>query len=56
METKRELAIFIVELFEELLEKQGIIIPDEDRPDDNDTPIYGVSWGELVDGVMELIG
>lgn len=45
----------IVEAFEDLLERHDIIIPDEDRPDENDTPIFGCAYGDLVDRVESII-
>lgn len=51
----RELAREIVELFEDLLEAHGIIIPDADRPEDNDTPLYGCTYGDLVDKIEEVL-
>ena len=56
MTDKQSIAINIVELFEDFLEEHGIIIPDDDRPADNNTPIYGVTWSNLVDEVATLIG
>ena len=51
----RELAQKIVEVFEDLLEEHGIIVPDADRPEDNDTPLYGCTYGELVDRIEEVL-
>jgi hypothetical protein len=45
----------VVELFEDLLERHGIIIPDDDRPEDNDAPLYGCTWANLVDQVAAII-
>lgn len=51
----RELARRIVEVFEDLLEAHGIIVPDADRPEDNDTPLYGCTYGDLVDRIEEVL-
>lgn len=48
-------AFDIVECFEELLEQHGIIIPDDDRPADNDTPIYGCTYGDLVERITDIL-
>lgn len=55
MTVKRQLAIDLVEIFEDLLEEHGIIVPDPDREYDNDTPLYGCTWANLVDDVEEKI-
>ena len=55
MTVKHHLAMNLVEIFENLLEEHGIIIPDLDRPDDNDTPLYGCTWANLVDDIEEAI-
>lgn len=51
----KETAVAIVELFEDLLERHGLTIPDDDRPADNDTPIYGVTYGDLVDKIEAIL-
>jgi len=48
-------AVSIIDVFEDLLERHNIVIPDEDRPDDNNTPIYGCTYSDLVDDVSALI-
>lgn len=51
-----ETAVRIVELFEDLLEENGIMIPDDDRPgDEGEAPIYGCTWANLVDQVAEYL-
>lgn len=55
MTVKHHLAMNLVEIFENLLEEHGIIVPDPDRPDDNDTPLYGCTWANLVDDIEEAI-
>ena len=51
----RETALHIVELFENLLELHGITIPDPDRPEGNDAPLYGATYGDLIDAVTAAI-
>jgi hypothetical protein len=55
MNEKTIKAIAIVELFEDLLEKHNIIIPDDDRPADNDAPLYGCTWGNLVEEIAAML-
>lgn len=50
-----QLAVNILDLFEEFLEAHEIIIPDDDRPPDNNTPLYGVTYGNLLNEVEEAI-
>ncbi len=45
----------IVECFEDLLELHGVIIPDDDRPEENDTPLYGCTYGDLLDQITDII-
>lgn len=46
----------IVELFEDLLEKHDITIPDEDRTgDENEARIYGMTYGDLEDEVKHVL-
>lgn len=51
----KETAVAIVERFEDLLERHGIMIPDDDRPADNDAPIYGTTYGNLVDEIKMIL-
>lgn len=55
MTVNHHLAMNLVEIFENLLEEHGIIIPDPDRPEDNDTPLYGCTWANLVDDIEEAV-
>ena len=50
-----ETARAIVECFETLLEQHGIIIPDDDRPADNDTPLYGSAYGDLMEHIVDIL-
>ena len=52
----REYSTDIVELFEELLEKHGITIPDEDRTgDENEARLYGCTYWDLEDEVKHIL-
>ena len=52
----RKTAIAIVELFEDLLEKHHMQIPDADRDGhEGEAPIYGATWDEIVQEVSSLI-
>ena len=55
MNEKTLKAIQIVELFEDLLEKHNIMIPDDSRPADNDAPLYGCTWGDLVAEIESIL-
>ena len=56
MEKTRELAIEILEEFEDLLAEHNIIIPDGDREgDDEEACIYGSTYYTLEDKMTELI-
>lgn len=45
----------IVECFEDLLELHGIIVPDDDRPAGNDSPLYGCTYGDLLDNINNIL-
>jgi hypothetical protein len=45
----------IVECFEDLLELHDIIIPDDDRPEGNDTPLYGCTYGDLLEQIKNIL-
>lgn len=46
----------VVECFENLLDKHGIIIPDSDRSgDDSEAPIYGRTYGDLISEITEVL-
>jgi len=52
----RPIANEICELFEELLDKHNIDIPDEDREgSDEEAHIYGMTYAELEDKVKEIL-
>ncbi len=54
-ETTPETIRAIVECFENLLELHGITIPDDDRPDGNDAPLYGCTYGNLLDDITNIL-
>ena len=52
----REYSVEIVELFEELLEKHNITIPDEDRTgDESEASLYGCTYYELEEDVVSVL-
>lgn len=51
----QEIAAEICELFENLLDEHDILIPDEDRPEGNDTSLYGMTYGCLLGDVEDII-
>ena len=56
MEKTRELAIQILEEFEDLLAEHNIIIPDEDREgNEEEACLYGSTYYSLEDKITELL-
>ena len=56
MKENRKIAIKIIDLFESLLNRKNIIIPNEDRENSKDeTAIYGGDYYELEDAVTEIL-
>lgn len=52
----RPIANEICELFEDLLDKHNIDIPDEDREgNEEEAHIYGMTYAELEDKVKEIL-
>jgi len=52
----RGLAVEIILMFEELLDKHNILIPDDDRTGDpSEAAIYGCTYGELEDQIVSLL-
>lgn len=49
------LALAVVDCLENLLEQHGIIVPDDDRPEDNDAPLYGATYANFVDEIESLL-
>lgn len=54
---ERQLAFEIVDLFDDLLDQHNIYVPDEDRTGaEDEAPLYGCTYYDLVDEVAALIG
>ena len=52
----REYSVEIVELFEDLLDKHDITIPDEDRTgDEGEARLYGMTYSNLEDEVLHIL-
>ena len=52
----RESSVLILELFEQVLSKHNIMIPDEDRVgDDDEACIYGMTYCELEEGITSVL-
>lgn len=52
----RKYSTEILEIFEELLEKHNMTIPDEDRTgDEGEARIYGMTYGNLEDDVLGVL-
>ena len=52
----REYSVEIVELFEDLLNKHDITIPDEDRTgDEGEARLYGMTYSNLEDEVLHIL-
>lgn len=52
----RGVAIRILDIFEEMLERKGFIIPDEDRTgDESEACLYGMTYADLENTIEELL-
>ena len=54
----RDIAAQIVELFENVLEENGIIVPspeDDEKEDDNKACLYGSVYSDLLDSIEEIV-
>ena len=52
----RGIAIMILDIFEEMLDEKGIMIPDVDRTgDDGEACLYGTTYANLEDEIYELL-
>ena len=52
----RGLAITIIEMFEDILDKHGIKVPDEHRSgEESEAALYGATYYELEDKIWELL-
>ncbi len=51
-----KLSIQILDCFENLLDKHGIVVPDEDRSgDDGEACLYGMTYARLQEEIAELL-
>lgn len=53
--SSKDEVIAIADFFDDFLDSHGIVIPNEDREDGNDTPIYGEDWEYVVDGIYNIL-
>lgn len=52
----RGIAIMILDIFEDMLEKKGIMIPDDDRTgSEEEACLYGCTYGDLEDQITALL-
>lgn len=52
----RGLAIMILDIFEDMLDEKGIMIPDDDRTgDDGEACLYGCTYGDLEEEIVCLL-
>lgn len=52
----RGVAIMILDIFEEMLEEKGIMIPDEDRTGEyEEACLYGMTYANLEDEIYNLL-
>lgn len=52
----RDIAIEILDIFENMLDEKGIMIPDEDRNgDEGEACLYGITYANLEDDIVALL-
>jgi hypothetical protein len=52
----RGIAIAILEMFDDMLEEKGIMVPDEDRTGaEGEAALYGMTYANLEDKIVELL-
>jgi len=52
----RGLAIMILDIFEDMLDEKGIMIPDDDRMgDEGEACLYGCTYGDLEEEITYLL-
>ena len=52
----RGIAITILDMFENMLEEKGIVIPDDDRTgDEGEACLYGTTYADLEDKIVGLL-
>ena len=56
LEKSRQLAISILDIFDDMLEEKGITIPDDDREgNEEEAPLYGCTYFDLEDKISTLL-
>lgn len=56
MTKERKIAIMILDIFEDMIEEKGIMIPDEDRTgDEGEACLYGITYANLEDEIYSLL-
>ena len=56
MGVARGLAIMILDIFEDMLDEKGIMIPDDDRTgDEGEACLYGCTYGDLEEEITALL-
>lgn len=51
----RESVAYIIDFFEDFLEKKGIDIPNDEKEDNDDAIIYGEDYDILMDGISDIL-
>lgn len=52
----RGIAIAILDMFEDMLDEKGIMVPDEDRTgEEGEACLYGTTYADLEDQIFELL-
>lgn len=52
----RGLAIMILDIFEDMLDAKGVMVPDDDRTgDDGEACLYGCTYGDLEEEIVALL-
>lgn len=56
LEKSRQLAISILDIFDDMLAEKGIAIPDDDREgNEEEAPLYGCTYFDLEDKISTLL-
>lgn len=52
----RGLAIMILDIFEDMLDEKGVMIPDDDRTgEEGEACLYGCTYGDLEEEITHLL-
>ena len=52
----RGIAIAILDMFEDMLDEKGVMIPDEDRTgEEGEACLYGMTYADLEDQIVALL-